>query len=92
MVEEVPLAGLSFASLFSQRRIPFELLSPDLGTFSALFPRCHPYRTYELVRRPEAATEAAEPMPPRYTIDHPLGTLIDSSVIKPVPANVLACR
>ena len=93
--ETVPLElTTSFRSgLFAQGRIPFDLLYPaDLVTIWVLFPQGHPYRKYELVRYPEGAPEAAEPMSPRYTIDHPFGTLIGWSVIKPEPGNVYECR
>jgi predicted acylesterase/phospholipase RssA len=93
--ETVPLElTTSFRSgLFAEERIPFDLRYPaDLVTIWVLFPQGHPYRKYELVRYPEGAPEAAEPMSPRYTIDHPFGTLIGWSVIKPVPGNVYECR
>ena len=93
--ETVPLElTTSFNSdVFARGRIPFELLYPtDLLTIWILFPQNHPYLRYELLRYPEGAPEAAEPMSPRYTIDHPFGTLIGWSVIKPVPGNVYECR
>jgi hypothetical protein len=93
--ETVPLElTTSFTSdVFARGRIPFDLRYPtDLVTIWILFPQDHPYRRYELLRYPEGAPEAAEPMSPRYTIDHPFGTLIGWSVIKPVPGNVYECR
>ena len=93
--ETVPLElTTSFNSdVFARGRIPCELLYPtDLVTSWILFPQNHPYLRYELLRYPEGAPEAAEPMSPRYTIDHPFGTLIGWSVIKPVPGNVYECR
>lgn len=93
--ETVPLElTTSFTSdAFARGRIPFDLRYPaDLVTIWILFPQDHPYRRYELLLYPEGAPEAAEPMSPRYTIDHPFGTLIGWSVIKPVPGNVYECR
>jgi hypothetical protein len=64
----------------------------DLVTIWILFPPTHPYSQYELLRYPEGAPKAAEPMSPRYTIDHPFGSAIGWSVIRPEPGNVNECR
>ena len=93
--ETVPLElTTSFTSdVFASGRMPFDLRYPtDLITIWILFPQTHPYSRYELLRYPEGMPEAAEPMTPRYTIDHPFGTLIGWSVIKPVPGHVYECR
>jgi predicted acylesterase/phospholipase RssA len=93
--ETVPLElTTSFTSdMFARGRMAFDLRYPaDLVTIWMLFPQRHPYRRYELLRYPEGAPEAAEPMAPRYTIDHPYGTLIGWSVIKPTPGTVYECR
>lgn len=73
--------------------MPFTLRYPaDLVTVWMLFPENHPYHAYRLLRYPEGKPEAAEPMAPRYTIDHPYGALIGWSVIKPTPGTVYECR
>jgi hypothetical protein len=93
--ETIPLElTTSFAAdVFARGRIPFDVRYPaDLVTIWILFPQTHPYSRYELLRYPEDAPEAAEPMSPRYTIDHPFGALIGWSVIKPEPGNVYECR
>ena len=93
--ETIPLElTSSFASdVLARGRIPFDLRYPaDLVTIWILFPQDHPYRRYELLRYPEGLPEAAEPLSPRYTIDHPFGTLIGWSVIKPVTGHVYECR
>jgi predicted acylesterase/phospholipase RssA len=93
--ETVPLElTASFMSdTFARGRMAFDLRYPaDLVTIWMLFPQRHPYRRYQLLRYPEGAPEAAEPMAPRYTIDHPYGTLIGWSVIKPTPGTVYECR
>jgi len=93
--ETVPLElTTSFTSdVFARGRLPFDVRYPaDLVTIWVLFPQDHPYQRYELLRYPEGAPEAAEPMSPRYTIDHPFGTLIGWSVIKPEPGNVYEVR
>jgi predicted acylesterase/phospholipase RssA len=93
--EIVPLElTTSFAAdFFARGRISFDLRYPaDLVTIWILFPQAHPYGRYELLRYPEGDPEAAEPMSPRYTIDHPFGTLIGWSLIKPEPGNVYECR
>jgi predicted acylesterase/phospholipase RssA len=77
----------------AREKIPFPVHYPtDLVTIWMLFPDNHPYHAYTLVRYPEGAPEAAEPMAARYTIDHPFGTLIGWSVIKPTPGMVYECR
>ena len=79
--------------MLARGRIPFDLRYPaDLVTIWILFPQDHPYRRYELLRYPEGLPEAAEPLSPRYTIDHPFGTLIGWSVIKPIIGHVYECR
>ena len=74
-------------------RMPFLLEHPtDLLTVWMLFPEDHPYHTYKLLRHPRDKPDAAEPLSSRYTIDHPYGTLIGWSVIKPDPGAVYECR
>jgi predicted acylesterase/phospholipase RssA len=93
--ETVPLELTTsvHSDVFARGRMPFDLRYPaDLITIWMLFPQSHPYRRYELLRYPEGAPEAAEPMAPRYTIDHPFGTLIGWSVIKPTRGTVYECR
>lgn len=76
-----------------QGRMPFVLHYPaDLVTIWMLFPQDHPYHAYRLLRYPEGQPEAAEPLTARYTIDHPFGTLIGWSVIKPEVGTVYECR
>jgi hypothetical protein len=74
-------------------RMPFLLDHPtDLLTVWMLFPEDHPYHTYHLLRHPRGEPDATEPLSARYTIDHPYGTLIGWSVIKPDPGTVYECR
>ena len=74
-------------------RMPFLLDHPtDLLTVWMLFPEDHPYHTYKLERHPAAAPASVEPLEARYTIDHPYGTLIGWSVIRPDPQTVYECR
>jgi predicted acylesterase/phospholipase RssA len=74
-------------------RMPFLLEHPtDLLTVWMLFPEDHPYHTYNLLRHPRDEPDASEPLSARYTIDHPYGTLIGWSVIKPDPGTVYECR
>ena len=81
------------SDVLARGRMPFTLRYPaDLVTVWMLFPENHPYHAYRLLRYPEGKPEAAEPMAPRYTIDHPFGTLIGWSVIKPTPGTVYECR
>ncbi len=81
------------ADFLARKKMSFPLRYPtDLVTIWMLFPENHRYRGYTLVRYPEGVPEAAEPMVPRYTIDHPFGALIGWSVIKPTPGMVYECR
>jgi predicted acylesterase/phospholipase RssA len=93
--ETVPIeltASLKTDAL-ARGRMPFTLRYPaDLVTVWMLFPENHPYHAYRLLRYPLGKPEAAEPMAPRYTIDHPYGALIGWSVIKPTPGTVYECR
>ena len=74
-------------------RMPFLLEHPtDLLTVWMLFPEDHPYHTYKLLRHPKGEPDASEPLVARYAIDHPYGTLIGWSVIKPDPGTVYECR
>jgi len=74
-------------------RMPFLLEHPtDLLTVWMLFPEDHPYHTYRLLRHPRDTPDATEPLSARYTIDHPYGTLIGWSVIKPEAGTVYECR
>jgi predicted acylesterase/phospholipase RssA len=86
-------------------RIPYYLEhTSELLTVWMLFPDDHPYRSYKLVRYPidaavAGATEepatgitAPEPIPSRYTIDHPYGRLLGWSAINPRPGMVYECR
>ena len=74
-------------------RMPFLLDHPtDLLTVWMLFPEDHPYHTYNLLRHPRGKPDAIEPLSARYTIDHPYGTLIGWSVIKPDLGTVYECR
>ena len=64
--------------------MPLDLLAPaDLLTVWMLFPEDRPYRSYRLLRYPADNDAQPEPMTPRYSIDHPYGTLIGWSVINP---------
>ena len=79
--------------VLARGRMPFDLRYPaDLITIWMLFPDDHPYRDYRLLKYPDGDPEAAEPLTPRYTIDHPYGTLIGWSVIQPTPSTVYECR
>lgn len=74
-------------------RIPYYLeQSTELITVWMLFPENHPYRTYKLVRYPIDGSLAPEPVPSRYTIDHPYGTLLGWSAINPRPGMVYESR
>lgn len=74
-------------------KMPFLLDHPtDLLTVWMLFPEDHPYHTDNLLRHPRGKSDATEPLSARYTIDHPYGTLIGWSVIKPDPGTVYECR
>ena len=74
-------------------RIPYYLEQPtELITVWMLFPENHPYRTYKLVRYPIDGSLAPEPVPFRYTIDHPYGTLLGWSAINPRPGMVYESR
>jgi predicted acylesterase/phospholipase RssA len=87
------LATLMQAPILESGRVPLDLLAPaDLLTVWLLFPEDHPYRSYRLLRYPEHDPDAAEPMTPRYTIDHPYGQLIGWSVINPAQGQVYECR
>jgi predicted acylesterase/phospholipase RssA len=87
------LATVMKSPILAEGRVPLDLLAPaDLLTVWLLFPEDHPYRSYRLLRYPEHDPDAAEPMTPRYTIDHPYGTLIGWSVIKPTQGLVYECR
>ena len=87
------LSTLLKAPILTSGTMPLDLLAPaDLLTVWLLFPDYHPYHSYRLVRYPEGQPDAAEPMAPRYTIDHPYGELIGWSVINPTMRNVYECR
>ena len=74
-------------------RIPYYLeQSTELITVWMLFPENHPYRTYKLVRYPIDGEVAPEPVPSRYTIDHPYGTLLGWSAINPRSGMIYECR
>jgi predicted acylesterase/phospholipase RssA len=89
----VELTASLESDVLARGRMPFTLRYPaDLVTVWMLFPENHPYHAYRLVRYPEGKPEAAEPMAPRYTIDHPYGALIGWSVIQPTPGTVYECR
>ena len=89
----VEMSASMKADFLALGRVPFTVHYPaDLVTIWMLFPANHPYRSYRLLRYPEGTPEAAEPMAPRYTIDHPFGQLIGWSVIKPTPGMVYECR
>jgi hypothetical protein len=57
-----------------------------------LFPENHPYTSFQLVQYPEDGSSAPVQMNPRYTIDHPYGSLIGWSVIRPAEGQVYECR
>jgi predicted acylesterase/phospholipase RssA len=57
-----------------------------------LFPENHPYTSFQLVQYPEDGSSAPVQMNPRYTIDHPYGSLIGWSVIRPTQGLVYECR
>ena len=87
------LSSLMHENILSKGRMPLDLLAPaDLLTVWMLFPEDHPYRTYRLLRHPEGAEDQIMPMTPRYSIDHPFGTLIGWSVINPERGMVYECR
>ncbi len=87
------LATVMKAPILADGKVLLDLLAPaDLLTVWLLFPEDHPYRSYRLLRYPEHDPDAAEPMTPRYTIDHPYGQLIGWSVIKPAQGLVYECR
>jgi len=74
-------------------RMPFTVDHPcDILTMWMLFPEDHPYRTYRLLHHPRGREADAEPLVARYTIDHPYGTLIGWSIVKPEPDTVYECR
>jgi len=74
-------------------RIPYYLeQQTELITVWMLFPENHPYRTYKLVRYPMEGDAAPEPVPSRYTIDHPYGSLLGWSAINPRAGMVYECR
>jgi predicted acylesterase/phospholipase RssA len=74
-------------------RIPYFLEQrSELLTVWMLFPENHPYRSYKLVRYPFDGSMPPEPVPSRYTIDHPFGTLLGWSAINPKPEMVYECR
>ncbi|MFM7520190.1 MAG: patatin-like phospholipase family protein [Planctomycetota bacterium] len=73
-------------------RMPSTVDHPcDILTMWMLFPEDHPYRTYRLLRHPRGREADAEPLVARYTIDHPYGTLIGWSIVKPEPDTVYEC-
>jgi len=74
-------------------RIPYYLEQPtELITVWMLFPENHPYRSYKFVRYPIDGASPPEPIPSRYTIDHPYGTLLGWSAINPRAGMVYECR
>jgi predicted acylesterase/phospholipase RssA len=74
-------------------RIPYYLEQrSELLTVWMLFPENHPYRSYKLVRYPFDSSAPPEPIPSRYTIDHPYGTLLGWSAINPKADMVYECR
>lgn len=64
----------------------------ELLTSWLLFPEDHPYSSYKLVRYPMDQSAAPQEMDPRFSIDHPYGTLIGWSVITPKEGMVYECR
>ena len=87
------LATLMTSPILENGTAMLDLIAPaDLLTVWLLFPQNHPYRSYRLLRYPEHDPDAAVPMTPRYTIDHPYGALIGWSVIKPSQGLVYECR
>jgi predicted acylesterase/phospholipase RssA len=80
-------------NLLFEGRLPLDLTAPaDLLTVWMLFPEDRPYQSYRLLRYPEGLATHPEPMTPRYSIDHPYGTLIGWSVINPKAGMVYECR
>jgi hypothetical protein len=64
----------------------------ELLTSWLLFPEDLPYSTYRLVRYPADKSSPPIPMDPRFSIDHPFGSLIGWSVITPKEGMVYECR
>jgi predicted acylesterase/phospholipase RssA len=80
-------------NLLNEGRLPLDMITPaDLLTVWMLFPEDRPYRSYRLLRYPAGDAAHPEPMTPRYSIDHPYGTLIGWSVINPRQNMVYECR
>ena len=89
----IEVAGVLRFPKLPPGRMPLVMEYPaDLLTVWMLFPENHPYRTYHLLRYPQANPAAAEPLVSRYTIDHPYGQLIGWSVIAPQQGMVYECR
>jgi hypothetical protein len=74
-------------------RIDFETYSKTgLASLWIMFPTDRPYRHYNLVHYPAGRNAPPQLMQPRFTIDHPYGTLIGWSVINPESDSVYECR
>lgn len=87
------LATTLRADILEQGRLAIDLIAPaDLMTVWLLFPENRRYHSYRLLQYPEGNEAAAEPLTPRYTIDHPFGELIGFSVINPGQGTVYETR
>ncbi len=76
-----------------QGHMPFQVTHRiELLNAWMLFPEDHPYKTYRLVQYPADGSAAPIEMNPRYTIDHPFGSLIGWSVITPTEGHIYECR
>lgn len=80
----IPISALDPKRYEGDGRIVFETeFKTGLASVWVLFPESLPYRTYELVRYPADRSSPPEVMQPRFTIDHPYGSLIGWSVVNP---------
>lgn len=74
-------------------RAPFYVrFKTDLISTWMLFPADRPYRTFSLMNYPSDRSAPAQVMNSRYSIDHPLGSLMGWSVVNPKIDTVYECR
>lgn len=89
----IEIAALASFPYLTTGRAPFVLqCETDLLSVWMLFPEDRPYRTYSLVRYPADKSAPPQTMDPRNTIDHPYGSLIGWSVVRPKVGTVYECR
>ena len=89
----IEIAALASLPYLTSGRAPFVVQGEtDLLTVWMLFPEDRPYRTYSLVRYPADKSAPPQTMDPRNTIDHPYGSLIGWSVVRPKVGTVYECR